>query len=247
MKICIDAGHGGRQPGAVGNYSKEKDIVLKLALLLRDKLKRFGIEIIMTREGDSDVSLQGRCDIANRNKVDYFISLHANSFSDKTSNGTETFYYGTSTKGKQLAEVCQKSILDVYNTRNRGVKTGEFYVIKYTNMPSVLLEFAFISNQNEENLLNDVKKQDEVTTSLANNIAKHLGVYKEEDVMERIVVYLGDFDIFPAVPVSQKFKCPLMKKADFDASGLKAKEIIQIGGKVGSNRNSTVKDAANLL
>ena len=95
MKVCIDPGHGGSQPGAVGpNGTLEKDITLAVSLKLRDLLKAQGFEIIMTRETDKDVrtrpqenELQARCNVANNAKADYFVSIHCNAAEDKSAHG----------------------------------------------------------------------------------------------------------------------------------------------------------------
>lgn len=176
MKICIDPGHGGRTSGAVGKYSKEKDINLAISLKIQTYLLKMGINVIMTRKDDSYVSLQKRCDIANSNKCDYFVSIHCNSFSNSSASGTETFYYPGSKAGRALASRIQHAAVAHNNNADRGVKTAQFYVIKYTNMVAVLHECAFISNKAEEDMLNNKEWQDGYAKSLAISIAQHVDV-----------------------------------------------------------------------
>lgn len=166
-KIVIDPGHGGKDPGAVGPSGlQEKDVVLKVALKVRDLLESYGYTVIMTRTTDVYLSLQERCDIANNNDADLFISIHNNSFSDPSANGTETFSYLPNDEGGQVAKVMQSKLIAALGLRNRGHKTADFYVLRNTKMPAVLTELAFISNPKEEALL----KTDEFQTKSAKAI-----------------------------------------------------------------------------
>jgi len=128
MKVCIDPGHGGSQPGAVGYFgTKEKDITLQVALQLRDVLKNAGVEVVMTRESDKDVrtakqpnELQARCDVANNSKADVFVSVHCNAADDRTAHGTETWYYPKDAKSKTLAQFIQTELV-----KQIGLRTEE--------------------------------------------------------------------------------------------------------------------------
>lgn len=175
MKLCIDPGHGGVQPGAVGRYSREKDLTLVISRQLRDKLSTTGIQIIMTREDDSDVSLQQRCNIANQTSCNFFMSIHCNSFSNTSVTGTETFYNSGYNNGYALATVVNTAAVSINQNNNRGVKPADYYVLSYTTMPSILLECAFISNPNEEDMMNNPDWQDRFTDALATAIAQYLG------------------------------------------------------------------------
>lgn len=166
-KIVIDPGHGGKDPGAIGPSGlQEKDVVLKVALKVRDLLESYGYTVIMTRTTDVYLSLQERCDIANNNDADLFISIHNNSFSDPSANGTETFSYLPNDEGGQVAKLMQSKLIEALGLRNRGHKTADFYVLRNTKMPAVLTELAFISNPKEEALL----KTDEFQTKSAKAI-----------------------------------------------------------------------------
>jgi N-acetylmuramoyl-L-alanine amidase len=96
-RIVIDAGHGGKDPGAVGAVSKEKDIALAVALKVGEYVKQNlpGVEVIYTRNSDVFVELRERANIANRNKADLFISIHCNAATNRAAYGTETFVMGT--------------------------------------------------------------------------------------------------------------------------------------------------------
>ncbi len=155
MKICIDPGHGGRDPGAVGpNGLLEKDIVLLVALRLKHLLKERS-EVVLTRSGDEYVSLGERVRIANIAQADLFVSVHCNSAEINTAHGVETFHHPTSRKGIELAEAIQPELIHYSGLVDRGVKYANFQVLRETIMPAVLVELAFINNPSEEVLLGD--------------------------------------------------------------------------------------------
>lgn len=151
--IAIDAGHGGRDPGAVGYGLLEKEITLAVAKKVEKLLEKENVEVLLTRKDDTYLSLEERVNIANKAKVDALVSIHMNAFSSGSANGTESFYnlVSTSTKvedSKQLATFIQNRLYKTLDTTNRGVKTANFAVIR-TTFPSTLVELAFISNKQD--------------------------------------------------------------------------------------------------
>lgn len=170
-KIAIDPGHGGRDPGADGPSGLlEKDITLKVGLKVRALLESYGYTVVMTRTTDTYVSLQERCDIANNSGADLFVSIHNNSFSDPSANGTETFSYYSHDAGGQVARSIQSELVSALGLRNRGTKTSDFYVLRNTNMPAALTELAFISNPREEALLNTDDFQNKAAKAIVDGI-----------------------------------------------------------------------------
>lgn len=156
--IVLDPGHGGSDPGTVHFDLKEKDIVLNVGLLLEKKLKESGANVIMTRIDDRYVSLEERVRIANANNPDTFVSIHVNSVDNVPSaNGTETYWNRTysSEQSRKLANEIQKQLISKLQTKDRGIKEANFYVIRYTKAPSVLVELGFLSNEDEAKRLND--------------------------------------------------------------------------------------------
>ncbi|MBM7703882.1 N-acetylmuramoyl-L-alanine amidase family protein [Metabacillus iocasae] len=144
--IVLDPGHGGTDPGAVGNGIKEKDIVLDIAKRSRDYLiANYPATVYMTRSTDTTVSLESRTAYANSVGANFFVSMHINSYSTSTPNGLETYHYYGSTNGSRLATSTYNKLKSSYSTL-RGVKEAGFYVLKYTNMPATLGETGFISN-----------------------------------------------------------------------------------------------------
>jgi N-acetylmuramoyl-L-alanine amidase len=150
MKICIDAGHGGADSGAVGIGGRmEKDDNLKTATALGQEMIRRGHTAMMTRTGDTYPSLSARASFANQNGADVFVSCHENSFSDPASNGFETLYSPKASKTSiALAQEVQKRVAQV-GGRNRGAKAQNATVLNSTNMPAVTIELGFITNVND--------------------------------------------------------------------------------------------------
>lgn len=174
--ICLDAGHGADDVGAINGSRYEKDDDLRLTLAVRDKLEKMGIKTVLTREDDSDVTLKDRCKIANKNGCTLFVSIHRNSAENETAQGIEA-WVARSPKGgeKALAEDLLKSICSVTGQQNRGVKKGyrdassrDFYINADTKMPSLLLEVGFITNE-EDNAAFD-EKLDATAEAIAKTI-----------------------------------------------------------------------------
>lgn len=148
MRIFIDPGHGGKDPGACNGNFKEKDIVLDIGLMLGQQLTKQGFKLAYSRTTDTFVSLANRAIMSNKFNADIFISLHCNAFSDANAQGVETYYYKSSKKGKKLATRIQQGIIDnnLYSI-NRGIKPGDFYVLRKTRAVAVLVELGFITNE----------------------------------------------------------------------------------------------------
>ncbi|WP_096203088.1 N-acetylmuramoyl-L-alanine amidase [Bacillus sp. FJAT-45350] len=151
VTIVIDPGHGGRDPGATAYGVSEKNVVLAVGLKLEKKLKDAGVNVIMTRKTDTFLELSERVAIARQHNADSFISIHANAAGSEAAHGTETYWNRTASdkESKELAEKIQKHLIATLKTRDRGVKEGNFHVIRETRMPSVLVELGFITNRSE--------------------------------------------------------------------------------------------------
>lgn len=149
ITICLDAGHGGTDPGAVNGGKREKDITLNLALkvgaLIGDK-----VNVIYSRNNDTFIPLGNRCKISNNNKCDYFVSIHVNSAENKSAFGIETFTYTVpGDKASKLAKNVQTNLIKATASKDRGIKTANYYVLKHTIAPAILIEVGFISNEVE--------------------------------------------------------------------------------------------------
>ncbi len=169
-EIGIDPGHGGIDPGAVGwdgpGYPNEKDFNLLVALKYRTKLQNAGATVRMTRTTDVWMSLDARVAYMNNYPLDHYISVHCNSFTDPSANGTETYWhtYGFSTD-QQLATKIQNNLINYLGRANRGVKQASFTVLT-ANHPAALTELLFISNQSEFHIINDNTGQENAANGL---------------------------------------------------------------------------------
>lgn len=153
--ILIDPGHGGKDGGAVGNALKEKDVNLDISLRLRALLETQGAVVIMTRSDDTKVELLERANIANLLLPDAIVCIHANSVISQLPNGTETYYFNNDTLSKELADSVHKSLVDRIRLTNRGLFKKEYYMVKETYSPSVLVEVGFLSNAQDAAMLSD--------------------------------------------------------------------------------------------
>lgn len=177
-KVYLDAGHGGTDPGAIGNGIQEKDIVLAVAKKVEAKLKKCNLDVRMARTTDVYKTLEYRSTDANSWGADCFVSIHANSADATSAQGVETYCYKFAYR--PLADKVHEEIINLKTyTKNRGVKEGNFHVVRETNMDACLVELAFISNTEDANLLKN--KQEEFATAIAKGICKYLGVNYVED------------------------------------------------------------------
>ena len=155
--IIVDPGHGGSNPGAVANDSRESDNNLAVGLKLRAKLIQAGAKVIITRDTDRTVApegsslgqeLQARVDLAEKNHADIFVSIHSNENPDSSIDGAMTFYHNSSTS-PNLALIVQNALIKETNAVDKGTSPATFYVLRNTSMPSILVEMGFVSNPDE--------------------------------------------------------------------------------------------------
>lgn len=158
--IIIDPGHGGVDPGHSGVKMDESAIVLDTSLRVQKLFEqKTPFTVLLTRNDDTrpgntpGESLKKRVEFAQENKGDIFVSIHANGFNEQV-EGTETFYYRSATnpnseESRVLAEKVQKRLVQALQSNDRGVKTENFYVVKYNTMPAILAELGFIDAKGE--------------------------------------------------------------------------------------------------
>lgn len=146
MKIYIDPGHGGHDPGAVGfDGLKESDVALDISLRVADKLRLFEAEPVLSRTDDTYVGLGRRASEANIIDAILFVCIHCNAFTDPQANGAEVLVYSRASKAVPIAEGILERLVEL-GLRNRGVKERpRLTVLNRTRMPAVLVETAFIS------------------------------------------------------------------------------------------------------
>jgi N-acetylmuramoyl-L-alanine amidase len=170
--IVLDAGHGGSDPGAMGINNLEKTLTLQTVNKLAALLKEAGATVILTRETDIYLPLSERVEISRKFNPDAFISVHYNSFTNPGTNGIETYYYSV-TKDKLLANVIHKAIMEQVSLRDRGVRFGDYHVLRENSQTAILLELGFISNFEEENIIASSEFQNIVVKGIFNGLKNY--------------------------------------------------------------------------
>ena len=187
-KIAIDPGHGGSDSGAIGPTGvMEKNVTMRVSRELKRLLEAEGATVVLTRTTDTEVSdkganataveeLEARCEIANRANADIFLSIHADAFTNREVKGTTAYYYAkASEKSKRLADCVRLALIDAIGTLDRGTQTCNFYVVKHTDMPATLVEISFISNADEERMMNSEEGVKNIARGIADGIADYFG------------------------------------------------------------------------
>lgn len=185
--VVIDAGHGGADPGKVGESGiLEKDINLAIAGKLRTRLEEKGFRVVMTRETDDGLysanarnkkreDMEARVRVISEAEPDFVVSIHQNSFPDASCKGAQLFYYVDSSDSRRLAEVLQKKLLEILqdgNTR-QAKANGDYYLLRKTTCPVVIAECGFLSNATEEALLASDAYQEKVAEALCLGILQY--------------------------------------------------------------------------
>ncbi len=185
--IVLDAGHGGKDPGAQNNGTDEKDLPYKIIYTL---MKSYfsdnapDTKVYWTRTTDTYVTLANRAAFASSVGADAFISLHMNSATSSSANGTEVYYsvsnnsssFGGITS-KKMANLFRKNLISDLGTKNRGTKTAAYYVLKYNSVPSILIELGFISGSTDYSKLISSDFQKKATKSIYTSINTMFSTY----------------------------------------------------------------------
>lgn len=189
--VVLDAGHGAPDGGAVGpNGTEEKDVNLDIVLKIREILESRGVKVILTRESDNGIydasadsirkkkisDMHNRREIINKSGADVFISIHMNAFTNKNSKGLHVFYSRSHPESKELAQRIIDKISFVTGAEAHEVKTASdtLYLMKNPVPPAILIECGFISNPEEERLLNTDKYKSKLAYAIADAIADNL-------------------------------------------------------------------------
>ncbi len=195
--IAIDAGHGGIDPGAVGKQGKmEDDINLDIVLKLRKLIEQNGGIVILTRDEDTGLytensptirakkneDLRNRRILINESEPDVFLSIHLNSFPQSQYYGAQAFYKKGCEESKKLALLIQEELRNVLDKNNKRVPQprDSVYLIREVTVPSVLIECGFMSNPQEEKLLNDPKYQEKIAWSIYIGMIRYFNELEEK-------------------------------------------------------------------
>ncbi len=182
LKVVLDPGHGGTDPGAIGlSGVKEKDVNLDIAQKTAQYLRNMGAAVILTRTGDSYLDLPERPNVADRSGAAIFVSVHANANPSRDSNGTSTYFLRTPGEGMDqvrfesmyLAGYIQKELVRSINRQDKGVLQADFVVLARSKVPAALVEVAYISNPGEEKLLGDEAFRSRAAQAVARGIADY--------------------------------------------------------------------------
>ncbi|MGA1606425.1 MAG: N-acetylmuramoyl-L-alanine amidase family protein [Planctomycetota bacterium] len=185
IKVCLDPGHGGTDPGALGNGLRETDINLDVVLRLRDLMlldsqnpSRGGVwDVLLTRSTDVTTSLGQRTSAANAFGAASFVSVHMNAFSSATANGTETFCYPGTENGASgaLRGAVHVEAITAWGRTDRGVKSANFFVLRNTSMPATLLEGAFITNAGDAAVMALPDRRQDLARAILFGLQRHHG------------------------------------------------------------------------
>ena len=192
--IVIDAGHGGVDPGKVGvNGAKEKDINLEIALILKESLEEVGFTVVMTRQNDTGFydenssnkkmqDLKGRLSVIEEAKPELVVSIHQNSFSDPSVYGPQVFYYESSEEGAVAAKYLQDALnRELEIARPRVQKANDnYFLLTRCSAIMVIAECGFLSNREEEALLQDEDYRRRVAEAIRKGICDYLDFAESE-------------------------------------------------------------------
>lgn len=158
VKIVIDPGHGGTDPGATGNNLIEKDLNLRFARALRDNLQsNWDVKVTLTREDDTFVYLSERVTTATQQNADWFLSIHFNAHNNPLVRGFESYRHpDASHQSSVYQEILHMYVANMFQRQgslDRGAKTADFYVLRRTPMPATLLELGFLTNDQDAALI----------------------------------------------------------------------------------------------
>lgn len=173
--VVLDAGHGGRDCGAIRENCYEKTINLDVTMKLKSILEKHGYRVYMTRTNDTYVSLEDRTIFTEKIYPGAFVSVHVNSCNAVSPTGIEVHYYHDNSI--QLANCVHKKLVPKLNTKDRGLYKSRFYVINHTSVPAILVEIGFISNPAERAAMMSAKRQQATAEGIAEGIIDFLRNY----------------------------------------------------------------------
>ena len=174
--IILDAGHGGKDSGAVNGKHLEKTYALQIAKKAGNILTNRGYKIGYTRKDDTFISLSDRCRISNEKEANIFVSIHLNSATNKSAYGAETFHHPSSSDmSKRIAGAVQKYLVRYTGDKDRGVKTADYFVLRNTKAKAILVEVGFISHDESANKLATEDYQNKIAKAIADGVIELFG------------------------------------------------------------------------
>ena len=196
MKIGIDPGHGGRDPGAIGpTRLYEKDVTLGISLALVRLLKDAGLEPVLTRTDDRTLELITRTALLNNMKCDFALSVHINSATRQEANYISTFIQAQGGQAEQLAKRVQAELVQTTGWEDGGVRVKNLHMTRETRMPATLCECGFISNPEQEKQLRQPEMQKKLARAIADGILDYLGKEKGGNAVSDVKVIVKGKEI----------------------------------------------------
>lgn len=168
LKVIIDAGHGGTDPGASGYGYREKDVVLDISLRMKKYFDQVPYQALYTRETDKFIELSDRAKFAGRNDGDIFVSIHANSFNGSAS-GIENYYYAANAnvaQSRALATYVHKRMIAAWGLTDRGVQDGNFHVLRENSVPAILSEVGFIDSSKDNPYIASTTRREQMAKAI---------------------------------------------------------------------------------
>ena len=180
--VVVDAGHGGRDSGALRRHAPpEKAVALDVALRVDRKLRQSQLKTVLTRANDTFISLDNRVAIGNEQKNSIFVSIHFNDSRRRGVEGVETYYH--SPYAYNLAAAIERNLSTLPGTVNRGVHPARFRVLRNARYPSVLVECGYLSNRSEARDVAGAGYRDKLADKIAEAIVDYrygLGMYRRQ-------------------------------------------------------------------
>lgn len=173
--ICLDAGHGGKDEGTLFGDIYEKDITLSVVNYMNEILEGEGMNVILTRSNDTYMKLKKRTDMANNAGVDLFVSIHCNYYEyDSQICGFECYYRQGEYDSMGYAESIVDYLEQTKEYAMRGLREEDFFVLRNTISPAVLIELGYLSNQNERKKLADKEYQKQIAEDIVSGIIRNI-------------------------------------------------------------------------
>jgi N-acetylmuramoyl-L-alanine amidase len=240
VKFMLDPGHGGTDPGAVGNGLQEKALTLTIAKKIGALLSQYeGVQVGYTRTDDRYLSLAERADIANKWSADYFCSIHINAGGG---TGWESFIHtNAGSKSVTCQNVIHPEVMKFIGGTDRGKKRANFGVLRMTNMPAILTENLFIDNPADAAKLKSDAFLQAIAHGHVNGFEKAFELKKkagaqspaqnkeEVEMLEKAIVINSFVDFPVSEPLAARLKAPIYIRAALPA-GKVAKEVFVVGG-----------------
>ncbi|WP_079504650.1 N-acetylmuramoyl-L-alanine amidase [Mesobacillus jeotgali] len=225
MKLYLDPGHGGSDPGAQGNGLQEKNLTLDIALKIRSILENEyeSIDIRMSRTSDITKSLDQRTNEANAWGADFYLSIHINSFNGSASGYEDYIYIGLSDNSAtaRYRDIIHEEVMKLTQLNDRGKKKADFHVLRESNMDAMLSENGFIDNTQDAALMKQESWQRDIARGHANGIARAFNLKSKETTNRDESMTDGGQSLYKVIAGSFRDR----KNAEQRAADLGAKRI----------------------